>query len=269
MRRVVTKFVWLVVMTIGVCAAPAAAVTDGEHDGSRHPNVGALLIGTPGVDMFQLCSGSLIAPDEFLTAGHCTDFLETNAAPGDVSASFEELLEPNPDTGVLSPATTIAVSGWSTMPGFKGSVAKAVNDVGVVHLARPVTGIQPVALPSAGFLDVAQAGGLLNGHVFTNVGYGLNGLDRSITSKQVAVSWEARRMQSTSRFKSLTPNYLKQQGGICFGDSGGPHFWDGTGPLSNLTVAVTAATNPNCGTLAENQRLDTPDAVAFLAAFAP
>jgi hypothetical protein len=130
-------------------------------------------------------------------------------------------------------------------------------------------GIRPADLPSAGFLDGAQAAGLLNGHVFTNVGYGLNGLDRSIVSKHVAVSWEARRMLSTSRFKSLTPIFLKQQGGICFGDSGGPHFWATTGPLSNLTVAVTSATNPTCGALAENQRLDTPEAVAFLSAFVP
>jgi hypothetical protein len=270
MRRTVTHLVSLALVSVGLAlAAPAGAVTGGEHDGSRHPNVGALLIGTPGVDMFALCSGSLIAPDEFLTAGHCTDFLDANAEPGDVSVTFEELLNPDPVTGALAPATTVAVSGWSTMPGFKAGIAKSINDIGVVHLARPVTGIRPADLPSAGFLDGAQAAGLLNGHVFTNVGYGLNGLDRSIVSKHVAVSWEARRMLSTSRFKSLTPIFLKQQGGICFGDSGGPHFWATTGPLSNLTVAVTSATNPTCGALAENQRLDTPEAVAFLSAFVP
>ena len=78
MRRSVSLAVSLAFLTIGVVAGPAGAVTGGEPDGNRHPNVGALLVGTSGVDMFQVCSGSLIAPGEFLTAGHCTDFLEGN-----------------------------------------------------------------------------------------------------------------------------------------------------------------------------------------------
>ncbi len=148
------------------------------------------------------------------------------------------------------------------MPGFKAGVAKSINDVGVVHLAQPVTGRAPVALPAEGLLGATA----LQGHVFTNVGYGIDALDRSIGSKGATVVSDGRRTVGTSRFKSLTPYFLKQQGGICFGDSGGPHFWSATGPLRNLTVAVTSATNPTCGTLAENQRLDTPEVVAFLAA---
>jgi hypothetical protein len=49
----------------------------------------------------------------------------------------------------------------------------------------------------------------------------------------------------------------------------GPHFWSPTGPLSDLTVAVTSATDPTCGSLAVNQRLDTPEAVVFLTRFTP
>ena len=46
MRRTVARLVWLVRLAIGVSAAPAGAVTGGEHDGNAHPNVGALLVGT-------------------------------------------------------------------------------------------------------------------------------------------------------------------------------------------------------------------------------
>ena len=264
MRRSASLAVSLAFLTTGVVAGPAGAVTGGEPDGNRHPNVGALLVGTSGVDMFQVCSGSLIAPGEFLTAGHCTDFLAGN--PGfAVSVSFEENLNLDPVTGVLAPATTVATTGTSTMPGFKAGVAKSINDVGVVHLAQPVTGRTPVVLPAEGLLGATA----LQGHVFTNVGYGIDALDRSIASKGATVVSDGRRTVGTSRFKSLTPYFLKQQGGICFGDSGGPHFWSATGPLRNLTVAVTSATNPTCGTLAENQRLDTPEVVAFLADFLP
>src|SRR5512145_233928 len=54
-------------------AAPALAITDGGLDGNAHPYVGLMVAqdakGTP----LWRCSGTLIAPDLFLTAGHCTE----------------------------------------------------------------------------------------------------------------------------------------------------------------------------------------------------
>src|SRR4051812_44906564 len=61
--------------------APASAVpgprfiTNGTPTGSAYGNVGAVFIDADAdgrVDF--LCSGGLIAPTVFLTAGHCTDF---------------------------------------------------------------------------------------------------------------------------------------------------------------------------------------------------
>jgi hypothetical protein len=50
----------------------------GEPDGDGHPNVGALVAEwlRPGEKQI-LCSGTLIDEDLFLTAGHCTGFLES------------------------------------------------------------------------------------------------------------------------------------------------------------------------------------------------
>jgi hypothetical protein len=54
----------------------AAAITYGWPDGNLHPNVGAMIrLRSDGVYRI-LCSGSLIAPTVFLTASHCTSFLE-------------------------------------------------------------------------------------------------------------------------------------------------------------------------------------------------
>ena len=245
-------------------AGPAGAVTGGEPDGNRHPNVGALLVGTSGVDMFQLCSGSLIAPGEFLTAGHCTDFLEGN--PGFVvSVSFEENLNPDPDTGVLAPATTVATTGSSTMPGFKAGIAKSINDVGVVHLAQPVTGRTPVEPPGRGPARRDRAPGpCLHQrrlrHRRARPQHPQQGRHRGL-----------RRAPDRGDLPLQVAHALLPQaaGRHLLRRLGRPALLVGDGPLRNLTVAVTSATNPTCGTLAENQRLDTPEVVAFLANFLP
>jgi hypothetical protein len=254
-----------------VFAAPAGAITNGHPDGTAHPNVGALLVRVPDVGLFQLCSGSVLSAREFLTAGHCTDFLDGNGfAPGDVFVTFEPDLRLQPD-GTVAPATRIAATGWATHPTFRATQAKAYDDVGVVHLATAATGA-PVQLPSRGFLDQQAAHGGLRGHVFESVGYGTNGVDRSTLSPRVNVTWFGMRYASTSPFMSLTPYFLKLLGntnatglgGGCFGDSGGPAFWT---PGSPLEVAVTTAGDPTCGTLNERSRLDTASVLRFLAPY--
>ena len=55
-----------------LAALPAHAVTDGELDGDRHPNVGLMVaLDSAGAPMWR-CSGTLVSPRHYLTAGHCT-----------------------------------------------------------------------------------------------------------------------------------------------------------------------------------------------------
>ena len=55
-----------------LAAMPAHAITDGELDGKRHPNVGLMVaLDSNGAPMSR-CSGTLVSPRHFLTAGHCT-----------------------------------------------------------------------------------------------------------------------------------------------------------------------------------------------------
>jgi hypothetical protein len=104
------------------------------------------------------------------------------------------------------------------------------------------------------------------------MGYGTNGVDRSVLSPQATVVWFGKRYASTSPFMAPTPYFLKLlgnanasgMGGACFGESGGPAF---VAPGSALQVAVTSAVDPTCGALNERQRLDTDSVVRFLSAY--
>ena len=75
-----------------------------------------------------------------------------------------------------------------------------------------------------------------------------------------------------SPFMALLPNWLKLlmntnatgEGGVCYGDSGSPHFLDGA---PGMAVATTTNGDHPCRTLGNNYRLDTPSARAFLGQF--
>jgi len=58
-----------------LAALPVSAITYGEPDGGRHPFVGMLVAEFDGQKDW-ICSGTLISPTVFLTAGHCTAYLE-------------------------------------------------------------------------------------------------------------------------------------------------------------------------------------------------
>ncbi len=75
MRRALIPALLLLLVVV----APAAGIIDGRLDGNGHPNVGALELpvgfGVPA------CSGTLISPTVYVTAGHCTNFLESRGSP--------------------------------------------------------------------------------------------------------------------------------------------------------------------------------------------
>jgi secreted trypsin-like serine protease len=72
----------IMLASLAVTAGVGRAITFGQPDGNRHPNVGALLADwdadSPGPD--TLCSGTLIDQRVFLTAAHCTAFLESEGS---------------------------------------------------------------------------------------------------------------------------------------------------------------------------------------------
>jgi hypothetical protein len=247
-------------------AAPAGAITFGQLDGNRHPNVGALFADydpeVPGQDL--LCSGTLISPTVFLTASHCTGFLpEVGVEPDDVFVSFDP--EPTTEDGAAKPTATLLPGTAHTHPewGVNGGGSDP-HDVAVVVLDQPYTKAAPARLPTLNFLNTIN----LRSQRFTAVGYGTVREDKRKGPN--ALFFDGKRRFVTQSFRSLNKVWLNLNmnpstgsGGTCFGDSGGPHFLGD----SNLVVSLTVTGDSVCRATDVTYRLDTASARAFLSQF--
>lgn len=248
----------LAVAATACALAPASAVgitTTGHPDGGLHPNVGAMLTALPGGGYAQVCSVTLVSPTVVVTASHCTSYVAADPAADFVT--FDALASPTPD---VIPATAV------TNPRYRRGYR---DDVSVMVLSRPVTGITPAALPPLGYLDRA---GLRRSSRLTVVGYG--------TSEQVTGGGPPRFPDTSGRwyavggFTSLTPEWLKMSqnaargdAGACYGDSGGPTFLGAAPDDGDVVVAVTSTGDTPCYATNVGTRTDTPSAREFLARF--
>jgi hypothetical protein len=249
-----------------LAAGRAQAITNGQLDGNGHPNVGVMVVDF-GDGPQRLCSGELIAPTQFLTAGHCTSFLVNN--PALLGVTFDPTYDPS--TSAVIPATAVTVD-----PQF-GKDEGDFHDLGVITLATPVAAT-PVVLPPAGLLDRLAAQGGLHGRDFTNVGYGATGFAFGGGMPQLVDFDQAVRRISTSPFQSLQPNVLllqgntnaTGQGGTCVGDSGSASYLN-VGGVDVAVAIVTLRSNVSGRCVANDAkyRLDTPSARAFLGQFVP
>ena len=70
-KSVLLLFSLFVVLALAVSAV--GAITDGELDGDGHPYVGLMVAQDANGAPLWRCSGTLMSPTLFLTAGHCTE----------------------------------------------------------------------------------------------------------------------------------------------------------------------------------------------------
>src|SRR5919112_4147068 len=85
MRRVVLVLATMALAILLACGV-AQAIINGEPDRGpkAHPYVGAYVAKVDG-ELLPVCSGTLISPKVFLTAGHCTEFEIKKDRPAYVS----------------------------------------------------------------------------------------------------------------------------------------------------------------------------------------
>ena len=73
MKRKHLLFVTILLVLSLAIVASVSAITDGELDGDGHPMVGLMMADDAEGNPLWRCSGALLSPTLFLTAGHCTE----------------------------------------------------------------------------------------------------------------------------------------------------------------------------------------------------
>ena len=241
--------------------SPAMAIKYGDLDGENHPHVGLMIAKDASGNPMWRCSGTLMTPTIFLTAGHCTYGATTveiwfatdvdSGRPGN-GYPFEGEVDGTPYTHPLYPTASFVR-----------------NDVGLVILNTPVMKSTYGSLPQRGELNRLATRRGLKSVDFTSVGYGLQFINPVfVESARVRMYATPQLIQInvpgfTGDFSMLLSNN-HSTGGTCFGDSGGPNFLGD----SNVVAAVTSfGINGNCAGTGGVFRLDTDNALDWLAGF--
>lgn len=242
--------------------APVAAVTDGELDGNDHPFVGLMVAQTAEGAPLWRCSGTLLSPTLFLTAGHCTE------AP---AAHVEIWFDADVESGI--PANGYPFTGEVggtpyTHPQYDPN-AFYLFDLGVVVLDDPYVVSEYGSLPDLDQLDALKTKRGHKNQTFTAVGYGLQQSfpdaagwkDSALRIRMVA---HPKLLQINTGFTgdgSLLLSNNAHTGGTCFGDSGGPNFI-GT---STVVAGVTSfGLNSTCAGTGGVYRVDRADDLDWL-----
>jgi len=262
------KLVDLFFVILLINTLPVSAMTSGEADGEDHPNVGLMIADIDGEPQWR-CSGTLIAPRVFLTAGHCVGDGATAAR-----VWFETDIESVPD---YPDGGIVAIEGTPIPhPDYTWGVADP-HYVGVVILHEAVDYIEPATLTDPGLLTELKEEGILHGGYcdslyFTFVGYGgaLESwppplLDYEDVIRQVA---ESEYVALSRVYLHTSQKAVFDEEGTCFGDSGGPAFLqDNQG--QEILVALTSTGDTQCVAVGFNYRIDIPDILDWIKAQYP
>ncbi len=246
MRKVLLAFAMMAVALL-MAAGVASAITYGQPDGNRHPNVGAL-VGTFDGQTYPYCSGTLISPTVFLTAAHC------GGDNPEVYVTFDPTYSSN---------STLYKGTFHAHPRYPGPASNPY-DIAVVVFKEPIVGIEPARLPKPN-----QFRSLPKDQRFTSVGYGSQEATNGPGGHQF--EYTDIREYSVGTLNAVNPSWLRisqnpatGNGGTCYGDSGGPNFLSAGPAETDVIAGITITGDAFCKSTNVTYRLDIPSARAFL-----
>jgi hypothetical protein len=297
--KVSRKFLAVLVVAFVIVLAggtSAPAITHGQPDGNAHPYVGLMVALDKDVVPLWRCSGSLLSPTVFLTAGHCTvapaAHIEVWMEPGPIAydPDYAEA-QANDPYGIVSCNASPAFDEYPCEgdiggqphpnPDFCNPCGPGLNrfafrDLGVVTLSGPLSVSRYGDLPEAGLVDT-----LPNKAPFDFVGYGVQFQQQipgaSLPKPPPFYRWAGPRQRMFARGELVSQNFTNNEeyirfslnpsrgkGGTCFGDSGGPDLNAGTDTVMGVNSYVT---NINCSGVGYSQRVDIPEVLAWIHSF--
>jgi hypothetical protein len=257
MRRVLIAL--STVVAAMALAGPASAISGDFVKDNEHPFVGLVVFYDANGDFVWRCTGSLLTPTVFLTAGHCADTVGGAVTARvyfqqDAGVNYDPATQVDPVSGYPeycadgTLGVTCATSDQLYNFDFSGSLTVPdTHDVGLVILDQPIMLDEYGVLAEANSLDRFATQRGLQDLTFTVSGYGLTYKQQEHNGKP-NVSFRERLMalsQLVNLRSGLNAGFNLQtvgngtgQGGTCNGDSGGPVFYGGY--ESNTIVGVTS-----------------------------
>jgi secreted trypsin-like serine protease len=279
--------VFSVLAILAMVVSPAYAITGTFVEDYEHPFVGLVVFYDANGEFIWRCSGALISPTVFLTAGHCAD-TEGGAVTAriyfqqDAGVNYDPATQVDPVTGYPEYCAegTLGVTCATVSEGniynfdYTGLLPNT-HDVGILILDQAIQLDEYGQLPEPNFLNQFATARGRQDILFTVSGYGLT-YKEQIHNGKPNISYRERLMAEATLvnlnsalnagFNLQTNGNGAGKGGTCNGDSGGPVFFGDYS--SNLIVGVTSfGLNNLCRGSDFAYRIDQPDVLAWIQSF--